>query len=152
MLHLNILPGRTVELRHFSGSVYSRGGTIIDSISLSNPAINVSSNYLAYRPNYSDYHSSGLAGMFINMAAMFPCIAGGSPVCRIFTLEEDGFKRGRVYIESADIGNNFQIFSTSTGTATYGFAVQGCTQMDSTCLPSYHNLVITCLLPREQCS
>ena len=153
MLELTILTGMTVELRHFSGSVYSLvGGTLIDSISLSNPAIDVSSTYLAYRPNYNDYHSSGLAGMFINMGAIFPCIAEGSPVCRMFTLEEDGFNGGHAFIESGDIGNSFQIFSTLTEVPTYGFAIQGCTQMDSICLRNWFHLVITCLLPREQCS
>ena len=152
MLQLSIPTGRTVELRHFSGSVLSYEGTLIDSISLSNPAIDVSSTYLAYRPNYSDYHGSGLAGMFINMGAIFPCIANGAPVCRIFTLEEDGFNGGHAFIESGDIGNNFQIFSTSTQVPTYGFAIQDCTEMDPTCLRSYYQLVITCLLPREQCS
>ena len=143
MLVLNISPERTVELYH---------GTLIDSISLSNPAIDVSSTYLAYRPNYNDVHGSGLAGMFINMAAIFPCIADRAPVCRMFTFEEDEFNDGRAFIEAGDGGNNFQIFSTSTNTPTYGFAIKGCTQMDPTCLRSYYDLVITCLLPREQCS
>ena len=143
MLSLSISPERTVELYH---------GTLIDSISLSNPAIDVSSTYLAYRPNYNDVHGSGLAGMFVNMAAVFPCTANRAPVCRMFTLEEDGFNGGHVFIESGDGGNNFQIFSTSTYIPTYGFAIQDCTQMDPTCLPSYYDLDITCLLPREQCS
>ena len=143
MLVLNISSERTVELYH---------RTLIDSISLSNPAIDVSSTYLAYRPNYNDLHGSGLAGMFINMAAIFPCIADRAPVCRMFTLEEDGFNDGRAFIEAGDVGNNFQIFSTSTNTRTYGFAIKGCTQMGPTCLRSFYDLVITCLLPREQCS
>ena len=152
MLLVSVLPGRTVELRHLSGSVFSFGGTLIDSISLSNPAVDVLSTYLAYRPNYNDVHGSGLAGMFINMAAVFPCTANRTLVCRMFTLDEDGFNGGHAFIESGDGGNNFQIFSTSTNIATYGFAIQDCTQMDPTCLPSYMQLAITCLLPREQCS
>ena len=150
MLYLGVYSGRTIQLRHFNSSVFS-DETQIDSISLSDPAIDVSSTYLAYRPNYSDYHGSGLAGMFINMAAIFPCIVKKA-ACRIFTLEQDGFNGGRAIIESGDIGNDFEIFSTSTDTATYGFAIQDCTQMDSTCLPTKFELVITCLLPREQCS
>ena len=152
MLQLAVPSTRTVELRHFSGSVFSFSGTLIDSISLSDPAIDVSSTYLAYRPNYNDIHGSNLAGMFINMEAIFPCIAEISPVCRIFAFEEDGFNGGHAIIESGDIGNNIQIFSTSTNIATYGFAIQGCTQMDPTCLRSITQLVITCLLPRAQCS
>ena len=151
MLYLGVYSDRIIQLRQFNGSVFA-DETLIDSISLSDPAIDVSSTYLAYRPNYSDYHSSGLAGMFINMAAIFPCIAKGPPVCRIFTLEQDGFNGGRAIIESGDIGNDIEIFSTSTDTATYGFAIQDCTQMDSTCLPIKFEVVITCLLPREQCS
>ena len=151
MLYLGVYSGRTIQLRHFNSSVFS-DETQIDSISLSDPAIDVSSTYLAYRPNYSDYHGSGLAGMFINMAAIFPCIGNGPPVCRIFTLEQDGFNGGHAIIESGDIGNHFEIFSTSTDTATYGFAIQDCTQMDSTCLHTKFEVVITCLLPREQCS
>ena len=152
MLQVSVPSSRTVELRHFSGSVFSFDGTLIDSISLSDPAIDVSSTYLAYRPNYNDLHSSGLAGLFINMAAIYPCITNDAPVCRIFTLEEDGFNDGRAFIEAGDIGNNFRIFSTTTNTATYGFAIQGCTQMDSTCLRSKFEVVITCLLPRAKCS
>ena len=154
MLYLGVSSSRTVNLKHISGSDFSFQGTAIDSISLSDPAVDVSSTYLAYRPNYSDYHGSGLAGMFINMAAIFPCYADRStgPVCRIFTVEEDGFNGGNAIIELGDIGNNVEIFSTSTNTATYGFAIQGCTQMDSTCLRSKFEVVITCLLPRAQCS
>ena len=152
MLQVTVFSSRTVELRHFSGSVFSLDGTLIDSISLSDPAIDVSSTYLAYRPNYNDFHSSGLAGMFINMAAIYPCITNGAPVCRMFTLEEDGFNDGRAFIEAGEIGNNFRIFSTTTDIATYGFAIQDCTQMDTSCLPNLFHRVITCLLPREQCS
>ena len=151
MLYLSVPSSRTVNLRHISGSDFSSQETLIDSISLSDPAINVSSTYLAYRPNYNDVHGSGLAGMFINMAGIFPCIANDSPVCRIFTFDEDGFNEGRAFIESGDNGGHFQMFSTSPYTATYGFAIQDCTQMDPSCLRNYLQLVITCLLPREQC-
>ena len=152
MLTLSASSTRNVTLHHIGASGFFFDGTLIDWISLSNPAIDVSSTYLAYRPNYYDKHSSGLAGMFINMGDIFPCTANVSPVCRIFTQEEDGFNKGHVFIESGDSGNHFRIFSTSTETPTYGFAIKDCTQMDSTCLPSYFNHVITCLLPRAQCS
>ena len=152
MLDLSISFTRNVTLRHFSGSSFTVDGTLIDSISLSNPAIAVTSTYLAYRPNYIDGHISGFAGMLINMGGIFPCYANYAPVCRMFTLEEDGFNKGHVFIESGDVGNNFRIFSTSTNTPTYGFAIKGCTQMGPSCLPSSYKLVITCLLPRDQCS
>ena len=153
MLYISVLPTRTVELRHFSGSTFSTG-SLIDSISVSNPAIAVTSTRLAYRPTFNDFHGSGLAGIFVNVEAIFPCIADFvfGPVCRIFTNEENGFNQGRPFIESGDIGNNFQIFSTSSNIATYGFAIQGCTQMDPTCLQCFSQLIIKCLLPREQCS
>ena len=153
MLYLGVSSTRTVELRHFSGSTFSIG-SLIDSISVSDPAVAVTSTQLAYRPTFSDLHGSGLAGIFINMEAIFPCIADFvlGPVCRIFTAEEDGFNQGRPFIESGDIGNDIQIFSTSSNIATYGFAIQGCTQMDPTCLRSFSQLVIKCLLPRQQCS
>ena len=152
MLYLAVHSSRTVYLKHHSGSDFSRQEPPIDSISLSDPAIDVTSTHLAYRPSYSDYHGSGLAGMFINMEAVFPCFTAGTIDCRMFTHEEDGFNGGNVIIESGDSGNEFQIFSTSTDIATYGFAIQGCTQMDSTCLRTKFEVGIICLLPRAQCS
>ena len=150
MLSLSLSSTRNVTLSHVGGSGLDR--TFIDWISLSNPAVDISSTYLAYRPNYNDFHGSGLAGMFINTGAIFPCAPNVSPICRIFTKEEDGFNKGHVFIESGDGGNNFQIFSTSTYMPTYGFAIKGCTQMDPTCLPVSYTFFIICFLPREQCS
>ena len=113
MLHLSVPSSRTVELRYFNGSVFSFDGPLIDTISLSDPAIAVYSTYLAYNANY--IHGSGLAAMFINMAAIFPCIAFDASVCRIFTLDEDGFNDGRAIIKTGESGGNLEIFSPGLG-------------------------------------
>ena len=150
MLHLTVTASRTVKLHHFSGSTFSTG-ELLDSISLYDPAIHVSSNLLAYRPSFSDNHGSNLAVMFVNMEAIFPCTDNLGPVCHIITHEADGFNQGRPFIESGDLGNHFQIFSSPSTAVTYGFAIQGCTQMDPTCLRSPSQLVIECFLPRHLC-
>ena len=43
-----------------------------NSISLNDPSAEQNSNFLAYRPDYKDYHSSGLAGLFVDIEKVFP--------------------------------------------------------------------------------
>ena len=130
---------------------------MITEISITNPAQpSISSdNTLAYRPNFADFHQSGLAGVFLNLENIFPCISDDKcPICHIFTYEEDGFNSGRAIIEAGDIGNNFRVFSSTQNIKTYGFAFQGCVQLNGLhgCMPRFFQTAITCQLPRESCS
>ena len=121
-----------------------------DSISLSDPSTDQTSTILAYRPEYADYHSSGLAGLFVNIKEVFPClqkIDKYEPVCNIFSREEDGFRKGRAFIEAGDIGNNLKVFDDSV----YALAVQDCPVMGPNCLPNYLQTEVVCLLPRCEC-
>ena len=121
-----------------------------DSISLSDPSIEQTSTLLAYRPEYPDYHSSGLAGLFVNIKEVFPCtqkIDQYEPVCKTFSREEDGFRKGKAFIEAGDIGNNLKVFDDSV----YALAVQDCPEMDGSCLPTYLQVEVVCLLPRCEC-
>ena len=53
-------------------------------------------NLLAYRPNYQDYHNSGLGAILVNHEGVFSFVAGTSnvPSCSLSTKEEDGFRIG----------------------------------------------------------
>ena len=122
-----------------------------DSLSLSNPSNSQTSAILAYKPNYQDYHSSGLAGLFVNIKQVFPCtekIDNYEPVCKTFSREEDGFRGGKAFIEAGDIGNNMKVFS---GSSVYALAVQGCGELDGSCFPNYLQVEVVCMLPRCQC-
>ena len=121
------------------------------SISLSNPSqpATSSNKLLAYRPRYS-----GLGVLFFNIEAIFPCINNSSsyfPMCGRLTLEEDGFFNGRSFIEAGDGGNHFRIFSTTENIKTYGIAVEGCPELNTTCWPGYAGISVFCLLPRDLC-
>ena len=73
-------------------------------------------NVIAYRPRFSDYHNSNLAGVFINLEGVCPWfeqVTNYNPICRVFTNEEDGFRNGKALINTADSGNDFRIFSFS---------------------------------------
>ena len=121
-----------------------------DSISLGDPSIGQTSTLLAYRPKYPDYHSSGLAGLFVNIKEVFPCtqkIDQYEPVCSTFSREEDGFRKGKAFIEAGDIGNNLKVFDDSV----YALAVQDCPVLDGSCLPAYLQVEVVCLLPRCEC-
>ena len=110
-------------------------------------------NVFAYRPNFTDTHASGLAGMFVNIEQLFPCTAGWPeyfPVCKLFTYDDDGFRRGHAVIDTADHGNSFQVFS-GNNIATYGFAFTGCPTFTYECFPNLVEHSIVCLLPRDRC-
>ena len=112
-------------------------------------------NLLAYRPRFDDHHDSNLAGVFINLEGVFPCLESLSnyyPICRVFTEEEDGFRNGRALIDAGDIGNNFRVFSSSSNILTYGIAIQECPEFTTSCFPAYHSLSVACYLPRGLCS
>lgn len=116
-----------------------------------------SNNLVAYRPRFVDYHRSYLGAVFLNMEGMgiFPCLrssASGTPKCGLLTSEEDGFFQGRSFIQAADTGNTFHVFSSTSEIKTYGFALEGCPELTSSCFREYAKIAIFCLLPRPQCA
>jgi hypothetical protein len=150
--------GSAIQLRNISSATGQHAGgssDVIATISSFNPSNSATaSNLLAYRPRYVDLHTSGLAGLFVNLEGVFPCIVGTPeyhPVCKLFTYEEDGFRNGRAAIDAADIGNNFNIFSGGNQ-ATFGFAFTGCPTFTNDCFPSFSQYSIVCLLPRDRCA
>ena len=124
-------------------------------LSLSNPSLSVNSpnNLLAYRPRFRDAHRSYLGALFLNIDGIFPCINSTSynPTCGILTGEEDGFFRGRSFVQAADNGNSLRIFSSTENIKTYGFVIQDCAEFTTSCFPKNIMITIFCLLPRAQC-
>ena len=143
-------------LGHFNSST-GTGGAKITEISIANPSQPSTSadNTLAYRPNFADLHQSGLAGVFLNLEKLFPCASMDDkyPLCSTFTFEEDGFRDGKAIIETEDIGNNLRVFSSTENINTYGFAFQGCGELNGRngCMPKYFQISITCQLSRKAC-
>ena len=126
---------------------------ILASISLSDPSQSATSsnNLLAYRPSFMDDHGSNLGAIFLNIRDIFPCTGGtisSNPVlCSLASREEDGFNNGRVLIPTMDL--QFNVFSQTENIPTYGVAVQGCPQLNETCLPTSYTFAVTCQMPRE---
>ena len=119
----------------------------IAKVSLVNPSLSTTSsnNLLAYRPRFSDYHGSNLAGIFLNVKEL-TC---GSRMCMILSNEEDGFNNGQVLIGAADGGNDFRVFNSTKDIPTYGFAIKGCPVFNNSCLPNYFSIIIACYVPRD---
>lgn len=109
------------------------GQSVNITLSNTSEAVTSSDNLLAYWPRYADHHGSGLAAVFLNLEAIFPCTSV-IPQCGVLTHEDDGFFGGRSFIQAADIGNHFRIFSSSTDIMTYGLALQDCTEFTSQCI------------------
>jgi hypothetical protein len=127
-------------------------GTKKDSISLSNPSSSQTSTLIAYRPNYNDYHNSGLGAVFFNIQKIFTCTSGirdYEPVCSVFTREEEGFRKGNAFIAAADIGNNMDIFG---GNSVVAVAIQNCSEFTTDCFSSYLQSEVVCMLPRDSCA
>ena len=136
-------------------SDYSQFANI--SLSDSSQAATSSNNLLAYRPRFTDDHSSNLAGVFINLEGVFPCLEQVTTsqkyhqICHVFTNEEDGFRSGKALIDAADTGNSFHIFNSFSAILTYGLAIQGCPEFNRTCFPSWQAISVVCYLPRASC-
>ena len=131
--------------------------TVLANVSLTDPSQATTSpnHLLAYRPRFTDEHTSGLAGVFINLEGVFPCLQSRSsyaPICQIFSEEEDGFRGGKALIGAGDIGNHFQVFSSGARILTYGVAIQDCPEFSTTCFPTNHSFMVACYLPRAACS
>ena len=131
--------------------------TELATVSLSNPsqAVTSSNNLLAYRPRFADYHNSNLAGVFINLESVFPCLqslSSSSAICQVFSHEEDGFRGGKALIGAGDIGNSFRVFSSTSDIVTYGVAIQECPEFTTACFPTLQSFSVACYLPRAACS
>ena len=87
--------------------------------------------------------------IFVNLEKLFPC-ANGIPLCRLFPYEDDGFRKGKALIETADSGNTLQIFGGNNN-KTYGFAFTGCPVLNGAngCLPSGWQRILVCYLPNS---
>ena len=146
---------RLYRLNHFTIDYSIDAPLATVSVTNGSQAATSSNNLLAYRPSYNDAHNSNLAGIFINLEGVFPCIVPLNnyiQICHLSSAEEDGFRHGKALIGSGDSGNNFQIFGSTADTFTYGIAVQGCPQLNNTCFPTLQEISVICYLPRAACS
>jgi hypothetical protein len=146
-----------VQLRLVTPSLRLSQDRVLTRINLGNGNNPVTAaNMFAYRPRFQDRQNSGLAAWFINLEAVFPCLVPLTdyyPICRVYTDEDDGFRRGRDLIDAADIGNDLRVFTpTSENILTYGVAIQGCPVLNTDCWSHYTSLSVVCLLPRGACS
>ena len=152
-LSINVDNNRNLELDLLTPQhQYQR----LAEISISNPALasTSSNNLLAYRPNYNDAHggNSNLGTVFLNLNRIFPCVPPETRIpCGFVALEEDAFNGGRVFLQAIDRGNDFRIFSTTVNLYTYGIAIQGCSQLTTSCWPTWLERGVTCQLPRQYC-
>lgn len=159
MLNFRIESGRRARVRYFSATTHARNGQLLDEVDISDPSLAAtgSNNIIAYRPRIKDSHGrgEGTAAFFINMLGAFPCLQalniGYSPVCKIFTHEEDVFHGYRVFVEAADRGNDLRVFNTTSDSPTYGFGVQGCPEITRDCFHTTQSNIIVCYLPRAVC-
>ena len=125
------------------------------SLTNSSQAVTSSNNLLAYRPWFADIHNSNLAGAFVNLEGVFPCLQSLSnyhPICRVLSEEEDVFRGEKAFIGASDVGNDIRVFSSTSNILTYGVAIQECPEFTTSCLPAYHNFMVACYLPRAACS
>lgn len=146
-----------VQLRLVTPSLRLSQDLVLASINLGTGANPVTSGngIFAYRPRFQDRQNSGLAAFFVNLEAVFPCLAPLTdyyPICRVYTDEDDGFRRGRDLIDTADTGNDIRVFSTTDTILTYGVAIQNCPILNTDCWSHYTSLSVVCLLPRGPCS
>ena len=115
-------------------------------------------NIIAYASSYSDTDQSMLGTGFLNLDAIFPCatLSGSKdvPRCGEYTLEEDGFNKGKPVIGVADRGKKIDIFGVDV--SSYGFEVRECPQftpeLPDGCLHNQYEFAIVCYLPRFDCA
>ena len=143
MFGIDVASNRVVSLYRKTFQSYTK----IAEVSIASPSSSTTSSnkLLAYRPQFSDFHGSNLAGIFLNTKEL-TC---GSRMCKILPDEEDGFNNGQVLISAADGGNNFRVFSSTKNIPTYGFAIKGCPVFNNSCLPTYISIIIACYVPRD---
>ena len=152
LLHIGTGDNRELRL-HITNHTTLQISTKIANVSLANPSQAVTSpnNLLAYRPRFT----GDLAGVFINIEGVFPCLqslSSYSPICQVFSGEEDGFRDGKALISAGDVGNDIRVFSSTSNILTYGVAIQDCPKWNTSCFPNYHSFAVACYLPRATCS
>ena len=114
-------------------------------------------NIIAYATSWSDTDQSSLGTGFLNLDAIFPCASSSGskdvPRCDEYTLEEDGFNKGKPVIGIADRGKKIDIFGADV--STYAFAVRECAEFTPEhdgCLRNKYDFAIACYLPRFDCA
>ena len=158
ILRIGGRPRNDVQLRLVTPSLRLSQDRRLASINLGSSGaspVTTSNNFFAYRPRFQDRQNSNLAAFFINLEAVFPCLAPLTnyyPICRVYTDEDDGFRNGRDLIDTGDIGNDLRVFSTTEAILTYGVAVQGCDTLHRGCWSDWTSIAVVCLLPRGPCS
>ena len=144
----------TIVLYNISGRTLRGFGDRRAQLSILNSsAPEISNNLLAYYPNYTDTHTSGIAALFFNLVVAFPCLNALSsypPICKVFTFDDDGFHNGRAIIEASDTGNNLSIFN-GTVKGVFGFGFSGCPEFTEDCYPRFAEYIVACYLPRNIC-
>ena len=145
LVRLRVFSFRNLVLSYLPNTNFSAVGQDLANISLSNPAVPVTSpnNLLAYRPNYADTHGSNLGAIFLNLLSIFPCsnaVTINPMICSLANREEDGFNQGQVIIGTQDI--QFNVFGTDV--LSYDIAIESCPQLDSSCLPDSYTFTVTC--------
>lgn len=154
MLLFQTTDSRFINLSHINGNDFTIDSTPIASLSIKDHSFPATSDILAYRPDFSAHHGTRMAGIFVNMEQVFPCLSHVTsigPICKMYTAEEDGFNNGLTVIEAGDTGNDLKIFSGSNW-STYGFGFKTCRVLNRYCLPSNYQSTIVCQLPRAYCS
>ena len=157
ILRIGGRPRNDIQLRLVTPSLRLGQDRILARFNLGNGNNPVTSGngIFAYRPRFQDRQNSGLAAYFINLEAVFPCLVPLTeyyPICRVYTDEDDGFRRGRDLIDAADIGNDLRIFSSTQNILTYGVAIQNCPVLNVDCWSHWTSLAVVCMLPRGACS
>ena len=149
LLYLWTDGSRVLKIKKMNGGTLRQENKLLQSINMGNGRASKTGRYIAYRPRFSGHHHSRLGAIFVNLNRLFPCARSTQVLCRRFTIEEDGFLKGRSVIEAADFGNNFRAFGNNVD--TYGIAFQGCPYLNGVngCLPSWFHTTIACLLPRS---
>ena len=133
------------------------------TISISDPSsAQISDNeFLAYIPRYEDAYGSNLAGIFINLEKVYPCIAdimNWRPECIVLSNNEPGFRNGKAILEIGNYGKRLDIFGDRT--SVFGIAIQDCPEITDECFtPSMPNgafselqIKVMCFLPSDECS
>ncbi|XP_019853143.1 PREDICTED: uncharacterized protein LOC109582705 [Amphimedon queenslandica] len=149
LLYLWTDQSRVLKIKKMNGGTLREGNKLLQRIYIGNGRRSKTGPYMAYRPKFRGYHSTRLGAIFVNLNRLFPCARSTRVSCRRFTIEEDGFLKGKAIIEAADLGNHFRAFGTNVD--TYGIAFQGCRYLNGAngCLPKWFHTTIACLLPRS---
>ncbi len=132
------------------GVTFGRQGSTTTISTSSDVIVSSENNILAYRPNYQGEFQSNLVTIFIHVQAVYPCVTQYHQIsCQLLPSEDDGFHGGRAIFEAMDSGRDFGVFNGTT----YAFALEGCSQINSTCYASgyRYEFILMCLIPSSVC-